>query len=363
MMDEFRFKNPRIITEVLHIYNARQKPFRIYGLYRPDEPSIFKRIPLDVAEKTSKNVRLLCTNTAGARIRFKTDSSYIAVGAIYPPMEFPSPVSTSLSGAGAFSFDLYADNKFCGLLKPKEVVQDGSINHFVIRDGQYEGSYDFGTQKLREITLNFPSFVNISDVYIGLNEGSIVEEGSNYVNEKPVVFYGSSITNGACASRPGNIYENILSRRLNMDYLNLGFSGSAKAEEAIIDYISTLDMSVFVFDYDHNSKTPEALEATHYPALKRFRERQPDTPIVMLSRPNQCCGEAEAEKRVEIIKESYQRLLAAGDDNVHFINGQDIFKSHDSEMMTVDDTHPTDFGFYCMAEAIQKVLKQYVGGG
>lgn len=360
-METFEFKNPRIISEVLKVHNARNKPFRLYGLYHPEEQGVFKRLPLDVAEKTSKNVRLLCTNTAGARIRFKTDSSFIAVGAIYPPMEFPSPRSTALASVGAYSFDLYADGKFCRVLWPQDLVQNGSINNFVIKDGQYEGSYDFGTKKLREITLNFPSFVNISDVYIGLKEGSVVEEGSDYVNDKPVVFYGSSITHGACASRPGNIYENILSRRLNMDYINLGFSGSAKAEEAIIDYISTLDMSVFVFDYDHNSKTPEALEKTHYPALKRFREAQPNTPIIMLSRPNQSCGEDEARARVRIIKKSYQTLLSKGDKNVHFINGQDIFKSHDSEMMTVDDTHPTDLGFYCMAEAIEKVLKIYVG--
>lgn len=147
-----------------------------------------------------------------------------------------------------------------------------------------------------------------------------------------------------------------------MDYVNLGFTGSARAEDAIIDYISSLDMSVFVFDYDHNAPTPEDLRKTHYPALKKFREAQPDTPIIMLSRPNQCGGKKGAEERVQIIKESYQRLLDKGDKNVHFINGQDIFYSHDSEMMTVDDTHPTDLGFYCMAEAIEKVLKIYIRG-
>lgn len=359
-MNEFEFKNAKIASEKLNVHNIRNKPFQIYGLYKPEEEGIFKRIPLDVAERTSKNVRTLCTNTAGARMRFKTDSSFIAVGAIYPPMEFPSPCSTALSSTGAYSFDLYADGKFCRVLYPKDIVQNGSINNFVIPNGQYEGSYDFGTTKLREITLNFPSFVDITDVYIGLKEGSVLEEGMDYDNEKPVVFYGSSITHGACASRPGNIYENILSRRMNMDYLNLGFSGSAKAEDAIIDYICGLNMSVFVFDYDHNARNPEFLKNTHYPALEKFRKAQPDTPIILLSRPNQSCGIDEVEERIEIIKESYQKLLAQGDKKVHFINGQDIFTSHDSEMMTMDDTHPTDLGFYCMAEAIEKVLRLYI---
>lgn len=345
---------------MMKVYNARNKPFRLYGLYRPEEPGVLKRMPLDVAEKTSKKVYLLSTNTAGARLRFKTDSTKITVKATYPPMEFSSPRTAALCSAGAYSFDLYADNKFCDILCPKEIVQDGSINHFTIRGGQYEVSYNFEQKKLRDITLNFPSFVNISDVFIALEEDAAVEEASPYLDKKRIIFYGSSITHGACASRPSNTYENILSRRMNFDYLNLGFASGAKAEDTIIDYISTLDMSVFVFDYDHNAKTPEFLEQTHYPALERFRKAQPDTPIIMLSRPNQCCGKKEAEERVRIIRESYQKLVAKGDKNVHFINGQDIFNSHDSEMMTVDDTHPSDFGFYCMAEELENVLRLYI---
>ena len=80
----------------------------------------------------------------------------------------------------------------------------------------------------------------------------------------------------------------------------------------------------------------------------------------MMSRPNQCFGPEDSEKRVRVIQESYHKLLEQGDSNVHFINGQEIYKSHDSEMMTVDDTHPTDFGFYCIAETLEKVLRLYI---
>jgi hypothetical protein len=313
-----------------------------------------------VAENTSKNVRTLCTNTAGGRIRFKTDSSFIAIGAVCPQMEFPSPYSTALCGGGAYSFDVYADGKFCKIIYPRSVIQTGNVNHFMIPDDRFEGCIDLEESKMREITVNFPSFLDISEVYVGLKEGAILEEGMPYVNEKPVVFYGSSITHGACASRPGNTYENVVSRRLNMDYLNLGFSGSAKAEKAIIEYISTLEMRVFVFDYDHNARDPEFLRNTHYPALEIFRAAQPDTPIVLMSRPNQCFGERDSLERVEVIKESLQKLLDHGDKNVHFINGQEVFHRYDSEMMTVDGTHPTDFGFFCMAEQVEKVLRRYI---
>ena len=345
---------------MMKIYDARSKPFQVYGLYRPEEQGVFKRMPLEVAEKTSERVKLLYTNTAGARIRFKTDSTCIMVKADYPPMEFTSPQTAAKCSLGAYSFDLYADNTFCRVLTPKELVQVGSINYFVVRDEMYEGYYEFKEKRLREITIYFPSFVNIRDVHIGLDADAIVEEGEQYVNDKPIVFYGSSITQGACASRAGNTYENILSRRLNFDYLNLGFASGAKAEEVIIDYLGTLDMSVLVFDYDHNTKTPQHLAETHYPALERFRKVQPNTPIIMMSRPNQCFGKEDSEARVKVIQESYHKLIARGDKNVHFINGQEIYLSHDSEMMTVDDTHPTDFGFYCIAEALEKVLRLYI---
>ena len=345
---------------MMKLYDARSKPFKLYGLYKPEEQGIFKRIPFEVAEKTSERVKCLYANTAGARLRFRTNSLQITVKASYPPMTFSSPQTAAKCSVGAYSFDLYADNVFCRVLCPKECVQYGSISGFSIQEGQYESSYEFRERKLREITLNFPSFVNISDVGIGLDEDAIVEECNEYATCKPVVFYGSYITQGACASRHGNTYENILSRRMNFDYLNLGFASGAKAEKAIVDYLSTLDMSVLVFDYDHNAKTVQQLAETHYLALERFRKVKPKTPIIMMSRPNQCFGPEDSEKRVRVIQESYHKLLEQGDSNVHFINGQEIYKSHDSEMMTVDDTHPTDFGFYCIAETLEKVLRLYI---
>lgn len=357
MSQEFLFQNPAIVSKSPQIHNVRSKPFKIYGLYHPWESGVFKRIPLEVGEKTSEIVRLLCTNTAGARVRFKTDSPYIAVGAVYPPMEIPTPRSTALSSVGAYCFDLYADNEFCDVLLPNNIEKNGSIVNFAIPSGKYECIYDFGQSKLRDITINFSSFVNITDVYIGLKENAVVETSNDYSNEKPIVFYGSSITNGACASRPGNTYENILSRRLNVDYLNLGFAAGAKAEKEIIDYISGLDMSVFVFDYDHNAPSPEFLEETHYPALERFRKSQPNTPIIMLSRPNRNGGIKDTNDRLNMVRKSYEKLLSYGDKNVYFINGQDIYNSFDSEVFTIDGVHPTDFGFYCMADAIEKVLK------
>lgn len=361
MGQEFAFHQPKLVAENLTIYNARNHPFRIYGLYSPEEPGLFRRMPPEVARNTSKRVNLLHTNTAGGRIRFATDSACIAVGAIYPPMEFPSARTAAFAAAGAFCFDLYVDGEYRRILWPEDLAQHGSVVRFDIADGQYEAICDLGERKMRQITLNFPSFVNISDVYIGLQQGAALQGSMDYVNDLPVVFYGSSITQGACASHPGNIYQNVLSRKLNIDYCNLGFASGAKAEDAIIDYLCGLDMCMLVFDYDHNAKNLEFLEKTHLPALRKLRAAHPDIPFLVLSRPNRDPDEEQAKKRAELIAANCAVLAAEGRGPVHFINGQTIFHSHDSEMMTIDGTHPTDLGFFCIAQAIYKVMAPYFG--
>lgn len=355
----FTFCTPSISKENLTVYNVRNAPFRLHGLYRPETPGLFCRMPRSVAERTSPKVTSLFTNPSGARIQFRTDSAYIAVGAVYPEMSFSSPRTAALAGAGAFCFDLYADQEFYWLLTPESLRQDGSVMHFHLEDGHYEAGFRFPEKKMRQITLNFPSFVNVADVFIGLEAGSQVLESLPYRYEKPVVFYGSSITQGGCASRPGNLYQNILSRRLNFDYLNLGFAGACKAEDAIVEYLCSLDMSMLVFDYDHNSPNPEFLEKTHFPALEKFRHAQPDTPIVLLSRPNQSCSTEDLRRRREIIRQSQEKCLSMGAQNVHFVDGQTIFSRYDGNMVTIDGTHPTDFGFFCIADALEPVMRPY----
>jgi hypothetical protein len=237
---------------------------------------------------------------------------------------------------------------------------DDYMVHFEFPNGHYESLTQFSDNRMKEITLCFPSFVNVSELYIGVNQDAVVQEAAPYCNEgNPVVFYGSSITQGACASRSGNLYQNILSRKLNMDYINLGFASGCKAEPAMIDYLCTLSMSMLVFDYDHNASSVEFLENTHLPALRKLRKAHPHIPFVLMSKPNVHSGRDEAILRASVIEKSYQTLKTESNAPVYFISGQDIWSSHDSEMMTVDGTHPTDLGFHCIAEALLPCMKSY----
>lgn len=356
-MEKFEFLTPAIGREDLEIYDVQQAPFRLYGLYKPEEGQ-YRRMPREVARRVSDRVLGLHANTAGARVRFATDSLRLAVCALYPEQIYPSDRSAALSGAGAFFFDLYADGEHMRVLWHETVKTAGNA-YFDLSNGRYESHMSFPTKKMRQITLCFPAFVNVSRVLVGLDRGAAVEEGAAYQNQDPVVFYGSSITQGACASRAGNSYPNLLSRWLNFDYVNLGFAGGCGAEGEIIDYLCALKTPLLVYDYDHNCTSLDHLRKTHLPGLEKLRRAHPEIPFVLLSKPNRHAGKEEAVARMRIIEESYLALQKMSMAPVHFVSGQEIFESYDPEMMTVDGTHPTDLGFYAMAKALLPVFKKY----
>jgi hypothetical protein len=124
------------------------------------------------------------------------------------------------------------------------------------------------------------------------------------------------------------------------------------------DYINTLDFSLFVYDYDHNAPTVEHLKSTHEPFYKKIREKNPLVPIVMITRPTATFDEDACARR-DIVKKTYENAIANGDKNVYFIDGESFFKDFDDkEICFVDTIHPTDLGFYKMAEVIEPIIKK-----
>lgn len=354
------FTSPSVLSLAPRVFDVRQAPFSLHGLYEPRAEGLFRRIPLAVAEAANQRARMMHANPAGARVRFATDSSFLAVGATLPPMgDSEARGAGARMGAGAFCFDLYVDGKHKTMLCPETLSERGGVPFYDTAEGHYEALERLGPKRMREITLYFPLFVNVSALFVGLEEGCTVTEAAPYQNKRPVVFYGSSITQGACASRAGNTYPAILSRRHSFDFINLGFAGGALAEPPMIDYLCSLDASLLVFDYDHNAPSPDYLRRTHLPALRRLRAAHPDIPFLLMSRPNLCGGEALVKERIDVIRESYEALRADGCGPVHFVNGLEVYRGLDSEMMTVDGTHPTDLGFYAMAEALDGIFALY----
>jgi hypothetical protein len=327
-------------------------PFEIRGLANPDESGKLYRVPESVFPMMSDSLSYLSKCTAGGRVRFKTNSPYIIVKVelmegdkIMPHM----PV-TGISGV-----DLYAGSgENC---RYKKTIIPPS--HWV---KEYDGVYytEISENKLEDITLNLPLYNGVDNIYIGLKDGSVVEAPLPYSVDKPVVYYGSSITQGGCASRPGNSFDAIVSRWLDCDHVNLGFSGNGFGELFMAEYIAGLDMSACVID-NFNIKDAEHIKTAHEPFFRTIRAARPDLPVVIISSPYYIPDTPVHAEYRAIVRQTYDNAVRAGDQNVYYIDGKTIYGSKDIDACTVDCVHPNDLGFMRMAETIYPVLKKVLG--
>ncbi len=340
-------KNLKVETSInkpdIVFHDIKEEPFVINGVFH--ENGKYRRMPEAVSKTVSEGVYFLHANTAGGRVRFKTDSKYVAISAKMGEGEhFPHMALTGVAG-----FDIYTridgEERYKATFTPPIDFVDG-----------YESVTDFETEEVRDITINFPLYYEVCELYIGLSENAKILAPTKYNTEKPIVYYGSSITQGGCASRPGMSYQAILTRRFNCDHMNLGFSGAGKGEAAMIEYLSSVEMSVFVMDYDHNAPTAEHLMVTHEKLFKAVRENHPDIPIIIMSMPVYYLNDIQ-KKRRDIIRQTYENAVKDGDKNVYFIPGNTLMKYAKGEG-TVDSCHPNELGFYSMAKVLGDLIEK-----
>lgn len=208
---------------------------------------------------------------------------------------------------------------------------------------------------LKEIQINFPLYGGVKSVFLGFAPDAKIALPTKRAY-KPIAFYGSSITQGGCVSRPGNSYCNVVCRELDADCRNLGFSGSALGEQSVAEYIGSLDLAAFVMDYDYNARSEEELANTHYPFYETVRRLNPDLPILMMTHVFSFDDRETDANRVKIIRDSYEKALANGDRHVRFLDGTPLFRGPVRDLCTVDALHPNDLGQYIMACEVYKHL-------
>lgn len=336
-------------------YDASKPPFSLHGVIAPQEAGKpFYRMPPEIADTVNRGVAAMNRCTAGGRVRFKTDSSYVAIH-----VDMPSELDL-LDRGPHLAFTATAGMDLYEFLDGKERYVMTFIPPMNMKD-HYESIIEFPDARERELTINFPLYGGFTRLLIGVSNGAKIEKGREYTHYLPVVYYGSSVTQGGCASRPGNSYQSIISRRLDCDYINLGFSGWGRGEQEMAQYISKLPMSAFVMDYDHNAPTLEHLQDTHKAFFKTVRAANPELPIIFASRPH---GESltawrsaeDVEARFRVIKHTYDEAVANGDKNVYLIDGREMVKDI-PDSWSIDLSHPTDIGFHAMAKAFGDVLK------
>ncbi len=330
------------ITETdIEWYDVTDAPFDVRGVFYDNNEGAFLRFPRAVSQTVSPKVDALNFNTSGGRVRFKTDSDYIAISV---QLMEGDPMA-HMASAGQNGFDLYKNNRFHRLFTPPHDLKNEYSSERKL-DGE-----------MAEYTINFPLYRGVKRLLVALRKGAKIEVPHAFKIKDPVLFYGSSITQGACASRPGNNYVNTMMRKIDADYINLGFSGSCKAEPEMAHYIAGLKMSAFVYDFDHNVRNPEQLKDTHKPFFDIIRKAQPNLPIIMVTAPDAYFNGPSFYARREIIHQNYLEAKTNGDNNVYYVDGSVLFPEEYIDNCIVDGTHPSDLGYYLMAEGIYQPFK------
>ncbi len=340
------FKTVTTLEETdIAFYDVRKDPFKLYNFYNPKTEQIFRRLPDEIAKNTSEGVYHVSKNTAGGRVRFCTDSRYIAIKADMHIVE----VVNRMAASGTAGFDLYEVRgdkyKYIETFLPPIDITDGFESIIYLPD-----------VKERTFEIYFPIYSGVVNLYVGLQEKASLKPAHDYTGKTPILFYGSSVTHGACATRPGLAYPAIVERQLDCDVINLGCSGNCHAEQILLDYMTSLDFYAFVSEYDYNEETAVELEKRHFNMYETFRKAHPDIPIILMSRPSFDIEKPEYVKMRDVVKASYEKAVKEGDKNVYFLDGEFLYDGSDD--CTADNIHPNDLGFSRMAEKIVKVLKE-----
>jgi len=311
----------------------------------------FDRFP-DKAEKTVREaVWNLSRHSSGLGIRFKTDSDNIVVRyQVEGELDMQHMPATGVSG-----IDLYVNNgeKWLwarGARQFKDTIQY-SFDLNALPEGNHEHQ------------LLFPLYNSIENLEIGVDSGSSFEMLSAR-SEKPVVVYGTSIAQGACASRPGMSWTNILSRKLDYPIVNLAFSGNGRLEPEVIALINEIDASLFVLDCLPNlspneKRTKEEIQKRIRRSVSSLRDEHPETPILLVQHAGYSDGLVDADRRkvYETLNawttESFKSLKKEGFEKLYMLTREQINLSNDA---FVDGTHPTDLGMAEYADAYEKAV-------
>ena len=290
--------------------------------------------------------------TAGVRLRLRTDTSCLSVSARYFGFDtYPNLTRFNLQGISA-----YVDGRcWSARIPPAEA-------------GEVELSiFDGVPRTMREVCIYLPLYGPAEVLGIGVDKDAGFDSPTPFAVSRPVVFYGTSITQGGCASRPGLSYQAMLGRKLNIDYANFGFSGKGKCEREVAVALSQIETPCFVLDVGQNNGVPD-LRARFAPFLNILREAQPETPVLVTT-PIFYNAELwskghmrTVEEKREIIRSAVDKRRNAGDRQVFLLEAEDYLGA-DFTDGTVDGGHPNDLGFARMAEGMAPRLAEILGLG
>jgi lysophospholipase L1-like esterase len=288
--------------------------------------------------------------TAGGRLRFRTDTGSISLKARFP--EFS--LRTNMTQYTVHGISTYVDGRCWSARIPGAEGGEAELSLF-----------DGVPRQMRDVCLYLPLYGPVEVLSIGVDEDAGFESPAPFALEKPVLFYGTSITQGGNASRPGLSYQAVLARDLNLDYANYGFAGKGRCEREVAEVLAEVDTSCYVLDVGQNTSV-EALRERFEPFMDTLREAQPQTPLLATTpifNNSELWSEVHqqtvGEKR-DIIRSAVQDRKQAGDQGIHLLEAAD-FLGTDFTDSTVDGGHPNDLGFAQMANGMKPKLAEILG--
>lgn len=311
----------------------------------------FDRLPKAAEGKVTPAVWSLSRDSAGMAVRFKTNAS--AIHARYtlmkPGLGMPHMPPTGVSGLDLYARDAGGKWKWVQVTKPAAQTVSAQIV-----SGLAPGE--------REYMAFLPLYNGVDSLEIGVPKGAKIEGLAP--RKKPLVFYGTSITHGACASRPGMVHTAILGRRFDMPVVNLGFSGNGRMDAAVGEFLVKIDAAAYVIDCLPNMQ-PAMVREKCIPLVKQLRAAKPETPIVLVEdrrftnawiTPDKAKFHDENHAALRL---SYETLKKEGVARLYYISGDKLL-GDDSEGAT-DASHPNDLGFMRQADAMEPVLCEALG--
>ncbi len=324
----------------------------VEGLAFQDRKSPWDRLPARAEGVVRKEVWALSRDTAGALVRFTSNATELRARW---SLTRKSLAGVNMTAIGASGLDLYvktgmASWRWLGVGRPAETPQIEAVLATGIPSGE------------REYMLYLPLYNGVSSLEIAVPKGATLKAAAaRPAARKPIVFYGTSITQGASATRAGMCHPAILGRWLDRAVINLGFSGNGRMEPEVLKFVNEIDAAAFVLDCLPNITAKEVEERTE-PGVRMLRAAHPDTPILLVEDRNYPQGfllPAPRERNQSsqaALRAAFQRLQKAKVRGLYYVSASELLG--DDGEATTDGSHPSDLGFVRQAQALEKPLRK-----
>lgn len=343
---------PSKLEAQLKYYDADLFP--LSGKISDDTETRYERLPATLRDNCRTPVWELGKNTAGLTLRFRTDASSIGLKWEL----YQNRIMNHMTPIGIKGFDLYCyENEEWVFVNSARPDANSMSNEGVIVSNM--------TRSEREYLLYFPLYDGVTSLQIGIDSLASIQQPKVAFprQDKPVICYGTSILQGGCASRPGMAHTNILLRRFNRNFINLGFSGNGQLDYEIAEIISGQEASLVILDFMPNVSV-EQIKQKMEKFYRIIRSKSPEVPIVFIENPIFPKAHFDTQmmsviqEKNKALHQVFNSLMDKGEKNISLISS--LYMIGDDNEATVDGIHFTDLGFMRYADYLYPYIQRYV---